>query len=626
MLKLPYAVSEFEKIIEGNYVYLDRTHHIPSIEDWGHQILFLRPRRFGKSLWISVLMDYYNIAKADDFERLFGHLAIGQNPTPLHNQYLVMRWDFSKIESHSSIEQIEKILHERANQWINIFQQEYREWLDHPVVINSENALVSFESLINTIRLSGHKLYLFIDEYDNFANEVMMSIRGDNYQRYDELVTDEGMFKTFFKNIKSFGSGEGLDRVFITGVSPIIMNDVTSGANVFESIYWFQEYNDLCGFWENEVADMLAQVIEERGLPQPERAAKQEEALEMMRSYYDGSWFTMETPPPDKLSTTDATNSRLYNPTLVFYFLRYLQRTGKYPAQMLDINLRADRGKLTYLVHYDMGRELLVDIFNQEPETSVVEIGTEFGADEMLQDNMRQERLASLLCYLGALTINGTAANGNILLTIPNLVMKNLYAERIQEMMFKRDMSKFKAIQQVVDILFYHGQLEPLCNFLEESYMSIYSNRDYPQFKELSLKSLFIALLYHNNLYTIYSEPEFTRRYGDIYMELKPDKWQSIFFNLLFEFKQLALKELIPAPDSAKKRQRRKPLTEDEVKAKTRDELLLIPAVKDALDGAKTQLHNYQQILYKRYGTDFKLRSYAVVGVGLGKVVFEKVH
>jgi len=351
----------------------------------------------------------------------------------------------------------------------------------------------------------------------------------------------------------------------------------------------------------------------------------------MMRSYYDGSWFTTEVPPPEQasgsqISTIGNQSSRLYNPTLVFYFLRYLQRTGKYPVQMLDTNLRADRGKLTFLVHYDMGCELLVDTFNREQETSVVEIGTEFGADEMLQDDMRQERLASLLCYLGALTINGVAENGNILLTIPNLVMKNLYAERIQEMIFQRDMSKFKAIQRVVDTLFYHGELQPFCDFLEENQMSIYSNRDYPQFKELTLKSLFISLLYHNNLYTIHSEPEFTRRYGDIYMELKPDKRQSMFYNLLFEFKQLALSEIIPAANPNKKRQRKTPLSEEEVLAKSRDELMVIPAIKVAMDEAKSQLKGYQATLSKRYGTGFKLRSYAVVGVGIGRIVFEPIH
>ncbi|MEM7539341.1 MAG: AAA family ATPase [Chloroflexota bacterium] len=325
------------------------------------------------------------------FDHLFGHLAIGQDPTPLHNQYIVMRWDFSRVQSHGTVEQIETNLHQCINGDIRAFQIENRQLLQEPIQIHETNALETFSSALSAVSASGYKLYLFIDEYDNFANEVMMSVQQDMLGRYESLVTGEGLFKTFFKNLKSFGSGRGLDRVFVTGVSPFVMNDVTSGANVFEDIYWFQELNDLCGFYEHEVAEMLTSVLEERGFPETERAAKHAEVLDLMRTYYDGSWFTTETPPPPKIDATlspytssnSASQTRLYNPTMVFYFLRYLQRTGKYPDEMLDRNLQADRGKLLYISHYATGRTLMVDALNKEAQIAVSKIGTGFGAREM---------------------------------------------------------------------------------------------------------------------------------------------------------------------------------------------------------------------------------------------------
>ena len=217
MLKFPYGRRDFYELITENYLYLDRTQHIRFVEDWGKELLFLRPRRFGKSLWLSTLMSYYDLAKADDFERLFGHLAIGQDPTPLHNQYLIMRWDFSNVRADGSLEAIFQSLSNHINVRIQNFQRDYRNYLDFVSDIDPNDAYVSFNALVGTVRASGYKLYLFIDEYDNFANEVFMkpipsSSDEDWYKKhqeqqnkYIELVKGEGIFKTLFKNLKSAG-------------------------------------------------------------------------------------------------------------------------------------------------------------------------------------------------------------------------------------------------------------------------------------------------------------------------------------------------------------------------------------------------------------------------------------
>ncbi|MEM7539303.1 MAG: AAA family ATPase [Chloroflexota bacterium] len=658
MVKFPYAVREFEKMINGNYLFIDRTHGIRFMEEWGSELLFLRPRRFGKSLWLSMMMDYYDVAKADRFEQLFGHLAIGQDPTPYHNQYMVMRWDFSRVMSHGTLEEIEADLNECINSDIKDFEVRYSDMLLSPIEINPNNARTSFANALNAVQKIGYKLYLFIDEYDNFANEMMMSVQQGMTGRYESLMTGEGLFKTFFKNLKSYGSGRGLDRTFVTGVSPFVMNDATSGANVFEHVYWFQELNDICGFYEHEVADMLTEVVDSLDIPTNERASKHAEALDIMRAYYDGSWFTTEVPPPPKIPPALAVQldtvqpgaaqpetpqqdislpsnnrarqapSRLYNPIMVFYLLRYMQRTGEYPDEMLDHNLQADRGKLLYISQYTTGRTLMVEGLNAQDDITVAKIGTDFGAKELLASNMRRDRLASLLCYLGALTISGRTDDRKKLLAIPNLVMKEFYAERILRMAIS-DTIKQDQVQVVIETLFNEGNLQPLCDFVEANLMSIYDNRDYPQFKELALKSLFIALLFDNNLYTIHSEPAVGRLYGDLLLWLKPDMHNRGFSHLLFEFKQISRNKVVPEKkgDEQEKRDESQPsaLSGKEIRSKSRDELLAISIVKTELEGAKEQLRDYRRYLHATYGDELNLKTFAVVGVGLERIVWDEV-
>ncbi|MDQ6979408.1 MAG: AAA family ATPase, partial [Mariprofundaceae bacterium] len=223
-MKFAYGSSDFQRIIVNNMFYVDRTHLIPAIEDAGDQIIFLRPRRFGKSLWLSTLENYYDIAKADQFDALFGALAIGKHPTPLHNHYLIMRWDFSLVGVTGGADDIEQRLHEHINERIAKVAHKYAQQLSIPVTITQHNAIASFESLVTAVDDASLKLYLLIDEYDNFANDVMM---GDSDTHYETLLHGEGVVRTVFKAVKGAASGMGLERVFITGVSPIAMSDIT---------------------------------------------------------------------------------------------------------------------------------------------------------------------------------------------------------------------------------------------------------------------------------------------------------------------------------------------------------------------------------------------------------------
>ena len=599
MLKLPYAIRDFYKLITEGFIYFDRTDRIPVMEQLGYELLFLRPRRFGKSLWLSTLINYYDVAKAADFERLFGHLAVGQNPTPLHNQYLVMKWDFSAIRSHGTIDQIERDLHDFINVWVTNFVEDYRDLVTLNVQIH-QNALTTFLSLLAAINRCPYKLYLFIDEYDNFANEVMMGSQGQNQKRYQDLVSGEGMFKTLFKNLKMVGSGNGLDRVFMTGVSPIVMNDVTSGANVNEDVTWLPYFSDLCGFSEGEVVSLIHQIVDEGQLP----AEKVDEVLEQMRIFYNGSQFVTH------FSEGDGQDGlQVYNPILVFYFLRNIQRFGYYPDNMLDNNLAPDYNKLVYISSHTKGEPLIRDALNEAESVTVSDLSERWGIREMLDPDKQRERLATLLCYLGALTVGGKTDDGEIILEVPNLVMRKLYAERLLNLIFKtadeRDEGHDAARQ-----LFAQGNIEPICAFIEKYYLSVYDNRDYHGFNELTLKTLFITLLHYNNLYIMDSELALDRGYGDLIMMIRPEMRHYSVFDLLIEFKYVPLNKLGQ-------------LTGQDIRTKSREELVNLAPVKQALNEAQAQLQNYRQTLEQKYGDALKLRTYAVVAVGVERLLWE---
>jgi len=606
MLKLPYAIRDFDKLISNDCLYIDRTDRIPIMEKLGYELLLLRPRRFGKSLWLSTLMYYYDIARADDFQRLFGHLAIGQNPTPSHNQYMVMQWDFSKVEAHDEIEKIRESLYNRINNQIGKFQEIYRNFLDIEIEINEHDALSSFDSLLTAVSVSNHKLYLFIDEYDNFANEILMGRQGGNRERYEDLVSGEGLLKTLFKNLKAAGSGAGMDRLFITGVTPVAMNDMTSGPNVNKNVSWHPYLNDLCGFREDEVHRPLQQIAEQCGLSEE----KIDEALTQMRTFYNGSRFITRYPGVEFQQVP-----KVYNPILTFYFLEELQEFCTYPEDMLDANLSPDYNKLIYVSGYGTGKQLISDVLDQEAVVTISELGSGWGVQDLLSPVQQRERLAALLCYLGALTVVGKSEMGEVLLAIPNLVMRKLYAERIWEMAFKA-WPEVVAGRNAANLLFGHGDIAPLCQFVEKYLLEVYHNRDYKDFNELTLKSLFIALLHHSELYMMDSEPAIRRRYGDLIMLIRPDMRHHKVADLLIEFKYIPLSKLKSGNHTP---------SGDEVLNMGKDKLLKRGVVKKYLKDAREQLQSYRKTLDEKYGDLLRLRSYAVVGIGFEHLLWEEV-
>ena len=594
-MNFPYGNSDFDSIIADNYVYLDRTDRIPQLEKSGRSLLFLRPRRFGKSLLLSMLENYYDVAKADDFDHLFGHLAIGENPTPLHNQYLVMRWDFSAISSKGTYEEQVNAIHQYVNGEIRAFSSKYQTIFPQEIELHPTNCISSLWAALSMVQKTEYKLYLLVDEYDNFANEILMSSREANQARYEDLLFGEGEFKTLFKAIKAAMAGRGLDRTFIVGVSPIVLHDVSSGYNIAENIYLQEEFNDLCGFTELEVTQLLRAVAEACKLSESEF----EEALELMRIYYNGSLFSEEG------------GESIYNPTSTFYFLKYLQRTCKYPRNLLDSNLAPDQDKIAYISRLLNGEKLIFNVMDEAEPPSISRLEDRFGMTQMLEESQSESFMLSLLYYLGVLTLSDRfTISGQQILRIPNLIMQQLYADQIRKMWLpngaERDLSK-KAAQA----LYSDSQTQPMQNFIEQKIFPVFDNRDYIQANELSLKTLFISLLYDDTFYMIDSERPLRRGYADLTMILRPEMRRYQLFDLLFEFKFIKLQEL--------------GLSGNEVSEKSNDELRDLEIVQSALSDARIQIDKYRPALEEKYGEKLKLHCYIVISVGFEKIFWEEI-
>ncbi len=591
-MKFPYGNADFYDIISNNYFYIDRTGRIPLVEEIGKTLLFLRPRRFGKSLWLSTLWNYYDVSRTGEFERLFGHLAIGQHPTALHNQYFILKWNFSTIETQGNVKEIRQALYNHLNEALKNFARRYQALLPYQIEFHPEDALASLKSTLTAVQATPYKVYLLIDEYDNFANEVLMAGQSGSTRRYEELITGEGMLKTLFKAVKDATEGQGIDRIFITGVSPVVMSDVTSGFNIAENIYLEPEFNDLCGFSEAEISPVLHQIAKQGGYS-PKKTA---EWLVMLRTFYNGYCFSPRS------------NDFIYNSTLVLYFLKHLQRMGLTPEEMLDENLAMDRGKIAYISQLPDGEELVWKTLNARQPLAIQRLAHRFGVRDILSGARDTQFMVSLLYYFGVLTLTTErTAFGELILGIPNLVVRGLYAERIQEMLLPTG-PEIDAARRVTRHFCQTGDLEPLCNFIEQHQFKVFDNRDYREADELVVKTLFLTLLFNDTLYIMDSEPELQRGYGDLLMLARPDKRQYQFLDILIEFKYVPLGK--------------NNLTGEQVRGMSREELRALEPVQTAFAEAEQQLVRYRQVLEDMYGDVLRLHTSTVVSVGYDRLVW----
>ena len=404
--RIPYGMQNWEDVRLCNYYYVDKTRFIPEIEAANRFFFFIRPRRFGKSLLMNMLRQYYDVRKAPLFERLFGDLWIGQHPTQAHNTYLVLYLNFAAFSG--GLEGYK----ERMDDYCNIRYVSFLRSYADCFAPNVEEELNMREGAANQLSFlsdvcdkAGQQIYLFIDEYDHFTNSILSSPSTE--LGYKTETHGTGAFRAFFDAVKS-GTDGTIKRLFVTGVSPVTMDDLTSGFNIGTNYTMEPEFNAMVGFTEEEVREMLDYYRQHF----PFRHTT-DDLLDIMRPWYDNYCFSvkcLDEPP-------------MYNSDMVLYFVYfYTKDKGQLPEKMLDTNIRTDYGKLRMLIRKDKGFQHDASVIQH-----IVETG---GITARLKDSFPSETITqpdnfvSLLYYFGMLTIAGKGGVRGIKFRIPNQVVR----------------------------------------------------------------------------------------------------------------------------------------------------------------------------------------------------------
>ena len=375
--KLPYGISDYERIITNNYYYVDKTKYIEILENLPQPyIMFLRPRKFGKTLFTSTIENYYDIKKKDKFEELYKDTYIGKHPTELKNSYHILRFNFSGIDT-SDEETTMRGFKSKTISSIRYFIQKYN--LDFYINEN-EDAENVLDNLIKafSIQKANEKIYVIIDEYDHFANELL----GFNTDQFKSLVSKNGKVRKWYEVLKE-GTETVIDRIFITGVAPITLDSLTSGFNIGSDITRDEEFNEMLGFTEQE----LIKLMDEQNISKE----KQLELLPIMKENYDGYKFSVHG------------KEKIYNSNMCLYFLKDYVRLGRIPENLVDVNIASDYSKIGKMLDLCKGekREEIIEK-TVSGEGILSEITQKFNPAMEFTDT----DLVSMLYYLGYLTIS----------------------------------------------------------------------------------------------------------------------------------------------------------------------------------------------------------------------------
>ena len=493
--RIPYGVSDFVDIIKRNQYYVDKTMYIPKLEEEADSLFFIRPRRFGKSLLLSMMCAYYDINQSNRFEELFGKLWIGSHPTPYRGKFQVLFLDFSKIGGDI------KDLKENFNNYCNIrldnFIERYKRAYRPEIVekIKSASTVVDKLNMIDTeAKDANMQLYLIIDEYDNFTN-VVLNEHGEKV--YWALTHAKGFYREIFKMFKGM-----FTRIFMTGVSPVTLDDLTSGFNIGWHISAKPAFNQMLGFSTEDVREMF-EYFKSAGKVRPD--CDVESVIAEMKPWYDNYCFS-----EDALRT----QSRVFNCDMVLYYLRNYMETGESPRQMIDPNTKTDYNKMKKLLQLDKldgnRKGVIYEIAEQGEIISNLE--TTFPAETLTNPKM----FVSLLFYYGMLTIKGTHGS-RLMLGIPNNNVRKQYYEYLLEQYEEKASLDTNQLEDYFYDMAYDGKWHDALQFLADSYAKVSSVRDGIE-AERNIQGFFMAYLNLNAYYMTAPELELNHGYCDFFL------------------------------------------------------------------------------------------------------------
>ena len=491
---VPYGVADFATVIEQNLYYVDKTMFIPELEKQPRNLFFIRPRRFGKSIFLSMLYSYYDCTQSHKFQSLFGNLWIGQHPTPLQGKYQVLFLDFSQITGN--IDKLETKFNSYLSINLDAFVRQYSEYYQAEMeeILAQEDFEEKMELIFKAAKAHQYHLYLIIDEYDNFTN-VILNERGEKI--YHAITHADGFYRDVFKKFKG-----NFERIFMMGVSPVTLDDVTSGFNIGWNISIKPEFDEMLGFSTTDVVEMFTYYKEHGSIPVDSDI---DAIVNDMKPWYDNYCFAEEALKK---------KTRMFNCDMVLYYLRNYMDNGCSPRQMIDPNTRTDYGKMKKLLQFDKldGERKGIIRKIAEEEQIVTQLYESFSAYQI----PKAEIFPSLLFYYGMLTIKGTRGS-KLILGIPNNNVRKQYYGYLEE---EYQAKAYVDVNQLTDYYYdmaYDGKWEEGLRFMADAYAKVSSVRDGIE-AERNLQGFFMAYLNLNDYYITAPELELNHGYCDFFL------------------------------------------------------------------------------------------------------------
>ena len=495
---IPYGMMNFAVIRRDDCYYVDKTRFIPIIEDADKFFFFNRPRRFGKSLTVSMLQHYYDIAAKDKFDALFGDLYIGKHPTRDRNSYLVLYLNFSGIVGE--LHNYRKGLDAHCQTMFDYFCDIYADYLPQGIkekLDEKEGAVEQFEYLFTECNKTGQRIYLFIDEYDHFTNAILAD--PESLRHYTNETHGEGYLRAFFNKVKA-GTYSSIERCFITGVSPVTMDDLTSGFNIGTNYSLTQEFNQMMGFTEEEVREMLTYY----STTSPFNHTV-DELIEIMKPWYDNYCFAQKS----------YGETTMYNSNMVLYFVKNYIMDGNAPEDMIEDNIRIDYEKLRMLIRKD--KEFAHDASVIQTLVSQGYITGELKKGFPATSITNPDNFVSLLYYFGMLTISGTH-EGKTKLTIPNQVVREQLYTYLLSTYDEADLNfSCYGKNELSSSLAYRGDWQAYFGYIADCLKRYASQRD-KQKGEFFVHGFTLAMTAQNRFYRPISEQDTQAGYVDIFL------------------------------------------------------------------------------------------------------------
>ena len=493
--QVPYGVSDFVTVRERNLYYVDKTMYLSLLEQQPDNLFYIRPRRFGKSLFISMMRAYYDKAMTDRFDSLFGGLWIHEHPTQLRGRYQMLYLDFSQVGG--DIDQLSTHFEEYCKVKLDGFMRKYQN--EYPeVVVKAFFEIQTVSGKLALIRDNAGALriplYLIIDEYDNFTN-IVLNEKGEEV--YHAITHASGFYRDVFKKFKGM-----FERIFMTGVSPVTLDDLTSGFNIGWHLSMNPKFDKMLGFSTEDVRAMLLYYKEAGMLP---AESDVEAMLTEMKPWYDNYCFAKECLKQD---------ARVFNCDMVLYYLRQYMDSGHSPERMVDPNTKTDYNKLKKLLQLDRldgDRRGIIRRIVEEGQI-ITEVEESFPAKDLTNPDI----FPSLLFYYGMLTIKGTYGS-QLVLCIPNNNVRKQYYEYLLENYSEYSGIQISSLLTLFTRMSFDGQWREALQYIADAYRNLSSVRDSIE-GERSIQGFFMAYLSLNDYYITAPELELNHGYCDFFL------------------------------------------------------------------------------------------------------------